>query len=838
MHLPVDEVRDQFVAALGTNEPIVLTAPTGSGKSTRLPLWMAEELDGPVLVVEPRRVACRSLAGWLSEQRGEPVGTSIGYTVRFDDKTSKQTEVVFATTGVALRMLSRSGETGERDFRFAGVLVDEFHERSWQVDLILAIIRSRRSAGDKIPLVITSATLDAASLQDVLGAKVIEASGRAYPVDIEYVGEPKAPNRRDLDKRVTAAVKQALDGDPDGDVLVFLPGKGEIADCESALSKAVAERGAEAVAVHGGLPAHRMKQALGRSKNKRRVYLSTNVAETSVTLPGVTTVIDSGLARMRIHRGGRTALALVPIANDSMDQRAGRAGRVRPGRCIRLWSERFRPQEVTAPEIERIELDDVLLHAGVCGLEGERLEQAPWVTEPPEFALEGATERLVGVGAFDAQKRITDKGKKLAELPVDGHDARMLIGVTDRGVAKEMAGMACDLVALLQLNSPLMLSTGDRDVHRARAEACRGLENEVYVEIEMLRRGDPRRHKLHHSALAEARKVASSLRELVGAPSKSPTRDDHEFPDPEVFAAYLLERIPETAFVLRERAKRRRDGNKARPGRSEPWGNGQVELSLWPYSPPRPEHEDQPDSPVAGLVLDTFWIGDGATGVRGHGRMMLPCTYDQLADAGRGDETIGRVELRGGRNPRIVALVQRELAGVAISSRHEGLRGRRLCEAAAELILENRLFKGAADAVRDDLHLWGIIGEWPEEERHWTEGSPPSPVDYLADRLEMLGLRSSQELALLEGDDLRPDLTEELGVPGYELERFEEDFPRLWEHMGCVYECLPQPKTRKIILEPANKKAKRGKDPKGTHLPRFRGFSVYFRNASRVVPVR
>jgi ATP-dependent helicase HrpB len=837
MRLPVDDVKDQFIAALGADRPVVLTAPTGSGKSTRLPLWMSEELDGPVLVVEPRRVACRSLAGWLSEQRGEAVGTTIGYTVRFDDRTSKQTKVVFATTGVALRMLGNNG-TSNDDFRFAGVLVDEFHERSWQVDLILAIIRSRRSRGDKIPLVITSATLDARSLEGVLGAQVIEATGRAYPVDIEYVGEPKAPNRRDLDKRVASAVKRALDQDADGDILVFLPGKGEISDCESALSKVVGQRGAEAVAVHGGLPAHRMKQALGRSEHKRRVYLSTNVAETSVTLPGVTTVIDSGLARMRLHRGGRTALALVPIANDSMDQRAGRAGRVRPGRCIRLWSERFRPQEVTAPEIERIELDDVLLHAGVCGLEGEHLEDAPWVTEPPEFALEEATGRLVGVGAFDADKRITDKGKKLAELPVDGHDARMLIGVTDTGVSKKMAGMACDLVALLQLNSPLMLSSGDRDVHRARSEACRSLQNEVYVEIEMLRRGHPRRHKLHSSALAEARKVASSLRELVGAPIKSPTRDDSEFPDPQDFAAYLLERIPETSFVLRERAKRRRDGKKARPGRSEPWGNGQVELGVWPYSPPRPEHEDEPDSPVAGLVLDTFWIGDGSTGVRGHGRMLLPCTYDQLADAGRGDEIIGRVELRGGRRPRIVAHVERELAGVAISSRHEGLRGRRLCEAAAELVLANRLFKGTADAVRDDLHLWGVLGRWPAEERHWAEGAPPAPVEWLAERFEMLGLRSSEELALLEGDDLRPDLVDELGVPSFELERFEEDFPRLWEHMGCEYECLVQAKTRKIILEPANKKAKQGKDPKATHLPRFRGFSVYFRNASRVVPIR
>lgn len=830
--LPVDEVRPQVVSALRAqaleaSAPLVVTAPTGSGKSTRIPLWMADELDGPILVVEPRRVACRSLAGWLSEQRGERVGQTIGYTVRFDDRRSEETRVVFATTGVALRMLSAD------DWPFAGVLVDEFHERSWQVDLILAVLRERRQSGQTLPLVITSATLDVDQLTRDIGAEVVEASGRTYPVDVEYAGNAKVPSARDLDQRVADAVARALDDDPDGDVLVFLPGKGEIADCERALGPVVKKRDAEAVAVHGGLPPERMKRALAQSDTKRRVYLSTNVAETSVTLPGVTCVVDSGLARMRIHRGGRSALALVPIAEDSMDQRAGRAGRVRPGRCIRLWSQRFRPQTVTAPEIERIELDDVLLHAGVCGLDGAAVDDAPWVTEPPEFAVEGARSRLIEVGAFDREARITQKGRRLAELPVDGHDARMLIGAEGA-----MAGMACDLVALLQQNRPLFLAAGDAQVRKARVEACRGLKNEVYVEIAMLRRGDARRHRLHGGALREVRKVARSLRELVGAPVADPTRDSSDFPAPTDFAAYLLERIPETAFVLRERALRRRSGGKPRPGRSEPWGNGDVELSVWPYQPPRLEHEDEVDYPTAGLVLDHFWIGDGATGVRGHGRMVLPCTYDQLADAGLGDETVGKVELRGKRPPRIVARVERELAGVTISAREEPLRGARLCEAAADLILEGRLFRGAADAVRDDLHLWGILAEWPEEERLWADHAPPEPRAYLVERLATLGLSTSDELALLEADDLRPDLVDELGAAGYQLERFAEDFPRTWEHMGSEYTCLVQPQSRKVILEPANKKAKRAKDPNASVLPRFRGFSVYYRNASRVVPIR
>ncbi|MFP4596756.1 MAG: helicase-related protein [Persicimonas sp.] len=831
MYLPVDEVRAEFDAALGADRPIVLSAPTGSGKSTRLPLWMAEQLDGPILVVEPRRVACRSLAGWLSEQRGERVGETIGYTVRFDDRTSDSTRVVFATTGVALRMLA-----AER-FRFAGVLVDEFHERSWQVDLIMAALCARRERSDRpserLPLAITSATLDIERLARRLDAEVIEASGRTYPVDIEYEGDPKAPTSNNLDSRVADAVRRVLDEEDDGDILVFLPGKGEISGCQQALTGVVKGRNAEAVAVHGGLPPERMKRALASGEDTRRIYLSTNVAETSVTLPGVTTVIDSGLARMRIHRSGRSALAMVPIAEDSMDQRAGRAGRVRPGRCIRLWSRRFRPSAVTAPEIERIELDDVLLHAGVCGLDGEALDEAPWVTEPPEFALDQARERLVKVGALDRAGRITDKGATLAELPVDGHDARMLIGVDDR-----MAGTVCDLVALLQQNRTLMLSANDHDIHRARAELCQGLDNEVYVEIAMLRAGSAHRHKLHGSALRETRKVAKSLRQLANAPITDPTKDTLELPPPEDFADYLLARIPEAAFVVRERALKRRQAGKARQGRSEPWANGQVELGVWPYRAPRREHEDQPDAPKAGLVLDHFWIGDGGTGIRGHGRMVLPCTYDQLADAELGEETVGHIKVHGRRPPKIVAQVERVLAGVTISSRREPLRGRALCKAVAELTLENRLFKGAGERVLDDLHLWGLLADWPEEERYWGSHGPAEALEYLTARLETLGLQNYQELALIEPEDLRPDLVDELGIADYDLERYVDDFPRLWEHMGRVYECGVQPATKKVILEPANKKAKRGKDPKAGHLPRFRGFSVYFRNASRVVPVR
>src|SRR5690554_6161826 len=861
MQLPVDEIRAVFLDALDGPDPIIVTAPTGSGKSTRLPLWMADACtttssNKPVLVVEPRRVACRSLAGWLSEQRGEKVGQSIGYRVRFDDRTSADTKVIFATTGVALRMLA--AQQNAKESLFAGVLIDEFHERSWQVDLIAAILLARAKGNhkDACPLVITSATLDVDDLHEKLGAhglraRHLEALGRSFPVDISYLDTPAAPSAQGLERRVADAVRQAAQLDANstnsdeegGDMLVFLPGKGEITGCMQALSKVASEYNLEPVAVHGGLAPDKMKAALARSKNKRRIYLATNVAETSVTLPGVTTVIDSGLARMRIHRGGRSALAMVPIAEDSMDQRAGRAGRVRPGRCIRLWSQRFRPANTTAPEVGRIELDDVILHAGVCGLDGADFERAPWVSAPPEFAVAEARARLIAADALDASYKMTPKGRQLAELPVDGHAARMLIGADNT-----MAGVACDLVALLQLNRGLLGPTNSRDVHHERATLLEGVDNEVFAEIAMLRAGDPGRHGLHASALSEARKVASSLREWVGAPIAQPTGDTLDLPPGADFARYLLARIPETACVLRERALKKRASKKSQPGQSEPWSNGELELSVWPYDPPRladAAAQKAADYPVAGLVLDHFWLGDTGIGVRGTGRMLLPCSYEALADAGLGEESVGNAQLlRKEGAPHIVALVERTLAGVVISAREETLNGPKLIGVVADFILAGRtfpggLFKDAGTKILDDLHLWQLLADWPEPERYWkADEAPENPGDFLPAQLHSLGLQSAEELALLETNDLRPNLVDLLGITAYDLERFADDFPRRWEHMGHAYICSVQASARKVVLEPADKKTRKAADPNPAHLPRFRGFSVFYRNASRIVKLR
>jgi len=844
--LPIDEVRGEFERALADEGPTTVVAPTGSGKSTRLPLWMAESLEGPILVVEPRRVACRSLAEFLAEQRGERAGETIGYRVRFDDSTSEQTEVMFATTGVALRMLADAVD-GD-DWPFAGVLIDEFHERGWEVDVIAAAIRAEHRGAGGVhastlgPLVLTSATLNAQRIHRELGGNLVEAEGRTYPVDIEYREEPPAPTKRDIDRRVREAVEDVVTDEEDdgGDILVFLPGKSSIRDCESALRGFAGGHDLDVLQVHGRLPPSKMSAAFREDYPRRRVYLSTNVAETSVTLPGVTTVIDSGLVKMRKHRGGRSALALTSTSEASMDQRAGRAGRVRPGRCIRLWSRRHRPAGATPPEIERIELDEVLLHAASCGLEGEAFDEAPWIDEPPDFAVDEARERLRRVGALDGDNLLTEKGHRLAQLPVDAHDARMLIDPPE-----ELRGVLADLVALLQRSTNLVLPPGAVDTsHGAlmqrRRELLKGCHDEVYTEILCLRGGSPGEHGLHRSAWREARKVSASLRDIVEAPVTSPGEDSLELPERSELAAYLLERVPEMAFVLRERAKRRRRDGSPKLGRSEPWTNGGVELDVYPYEPEYDwrAQDEELEHPEAGLLLDMFWIGEErGTGVHGIGNMLLPCTKTAMADAGIGESKIEGVDLDDETTPpTVVARVERKVSEVTLSSRREVLEGRTLCEELAPLIVEGRVLREALEKVRDDLHVWRVMNDWPERDRHWEVAEEvPGFEAYLAETLCRPRGRPYDEQMLVEPADLRPDLTEKLGVMRQTVEQFREDFPRTWEHMGRRYTCEVQASTQKVMLEPDNKEAKSGPDPKGKRVPRFRGFSVYFRNASRVV---
>ena len=410
--LPITELKKTFQEAIAAG-PVVIVAPTGSGKSTQIPPWCAELSEDPVLVVEPRRVACRSLARWVAKQRGEPLGHSVGYTVRFEDVGSNAlTRIRFVTPGVALRYAA-----GSELEQYGTIILDEFHERGVEADLFLAICRKKRRDAK---LIIMSATIAAQHLARFIDGQVLRAEGRVYPVDVRYLGGTVVPTSRDLVERLASGVRRALK-ETTGNVLVFLPGKGEINECHDALRKM---QHIEIVPLHGDLAPDAQDIAFETHSQRRRIILATNVAETSITLPGVTAVVDTGLVRQRIHQNRRIVLALRPISQASAEQRRGRAGRLGPGICYRLWEEHGQLEQETLPEVRREDLTQFVLTVASTGF---RPQDLAFLDAPPDFAVERAQAALKTWGVLSDDGMLTTEGAKICALPVNPLHAQLLV---------------------------------------------------------------------------------------------------------------------------------------------------------------------------------------------------------------------------------------------------------------------------------------------------------------------------------------------------------------------------------------------------------------------------
>ncbi|PTP51087.1 helicase-related protein [Vibrio splendidus] len=392
--LPIDSYQNAFHEQIA-NSHLVVEAETGSGKSTRLPLWASQH--GRVLVVEPRRIACTSLAKYLAQQSGEKLGSKVGYAIKLESEYNEQTNVVFVTPGIALRWLSEDGFAS-----FDVIVVDEFHERRWDIDLLVAILKQKESHR----LVITSATIEGERLAHYLDANRIRCEGRTYQVEIEHrANESRAlPDIRHLEQRIAEEVNHQLLASH-GDILVFLPGKKEIVQCEQALAK---NPDIQVVKLHASVSEKERDLALsGRNINTegnglRKVILATNVAETSLTIPDIGVVIDSGLERRTVQRNGRTTLMLKSISRASAKQRAGRAGRVMDGICVRLYGEHAALELVTPPELQREELTEPMLAAACCGAPFESLS---FLDPIPEKSLNSATQTLLTMEAIEVASR-------------------------------------------------------------------------------------------------------------------------------------------------------------------------------------------------------------------------------------------------------------------------------------------------------------------------------------------------------------------------------------------------------------------------------------------------
>ena len=433
---PVEEVIPGIAESLARNRSVVLRAPPGSGKTTCVPpaLLDAPFLQGKkILMLEPRRLAARSCAAYIASRLGEPLGETVGFQVRLERKISARTRLEIVTEGLLAQRLVSDPELSDVGL----IIFDEFHERSLQCDLGFAMaLDVRRALRDDLRLLVMSATLDVESIAAHLGdADIHTAEARMYPVETKYLQiESSAP----ISAQMAGAVKRAL-AEPGGDILCFLPGEGEIRRCEEELRTDGVDRlGGVVMPLYGALPKEEQDavlRPLPAGNGKRKVVLATSIAETSLTIEGVTTVIDSGL--MRVSRfsanSGMNRLETLRLTRDRAEQRRGRAGRVCAGLCLRLWTEAQDRLLLPAMKAEIMDADlaPTVLTAATWGTTA--IDGLPWLTPPPAANWENAKSLLRMLGALDAENRITDRGRRMARLAAHPRLANMML--YDRGAA-------------------------------------------------------------------------------------------------------------------------------------------------------------------------------------------------------------------------------------------------------------------------------------------------------------------------------------------------------------------------------------------------------------------
>ena len=496
--LPIDAVLDELRTALARVPSVVLQAPPGAGKTTRVPLALLASawLGGrKIIMLEPRRVAARAAAQYMARSRGEDAGATVGYRTRLDTKVTSHTRIEVVTEGILTRMISTDPALEE----YGLVIFDEFHERSLHADLGLALtLESQTILRPELRLLVMSATLDGERVSRLLlGAPIVSSVGRSFPVELRYAARQDDGR---LEGRVARAVGDALAHD-DGDVLVFLPGAGEIRRVEDLL------KGGEGVIVplHGNLPPEQQDRALTPDADgRRKVILATSIAETSLTIDGVRVVVDAGLSRVPRFsaRTGMTRLETVRVSRAGATQRAGRAGRQAPGVAYRLWSEPEQSGLVPYhdPEILDADLAPLALTLASTGMDAASMQ---WLDAPPAAHLAQARQLLRDLGAIDDGGRITAHGKELASLGLHPRLGHMILGA--RGLA--LASLAADLAALVE----------ERDILRSEGGPA---DPDIRIRLDLLaRRNTPPfvgGARVAQESVERIRTHARALRRLLG----------------------------------------------------------------------------------------------------------------------------------------------------------------------------------------------------------------------------------------------------------------------------------------------------------------------------------
>ncbi|MHA2825622.1 helicase-related protein [Vibrio harveyi] len=781
--LPIDSLQAEF-DQLVNHHHLVVEAETGSGKSTRLPLWSANH--GRVLVIEPRRIACTSLAEFLADQSGQPLGKQIGYAIKLHAHYDENTKVVFVTPGVALRWFAE-----DKLASFDIVMVDEFHERRWDIDLLTAILKQEKQHR----LIVTSATLEGEKLANYLDAKRLRSEGRCFPVTVTHrsLDSRYLPNKKGCENDVVRTVKEALE-DEEGDILVFLPGRKEITQCAQMLQNI---NDVMIVKLHASVSDEERHHAL-TVQNQRKVVLATNVAETSLTIPNIRVVIDSGLERRTVQRNGRTALTLTHISKASAAQRMGRAGRVAEGACIRLFGEHAPLELVTPPELHREELVEPMLAAACCGY---RLSELQFLDALPEKSLLSASQTLRGMEAIDQQGDVTEHGKKVYPLPIDALFADLVTRMQTKSEKEAMI----DLAAALSVPAQLYQLQGGESAEALAQEEPFGCDASLMIRL--VRGEQLPGVNVDVSVLEEAQGLAKQMREVF------------ELPELDVASRYKRDELtkaiaklhPELVFVRRER---RRDA----------LGNGLMEMVVG-------RNSRFPDKSEAALVLDSHSVpGRGVKQTLNLASVMLPVSLVLLRELELGEWQQGETNYEE-EVPR--ATMHLIYAGRTICTEYQALQGEVAVQSIVEMIDEQALLPGFAPLRKQQIQHWKIYN---------ALGLNQTPVDksmlddlsfstWLVEQLETLGVESVEDIELFDADDIPFE-----GIPDWEYQDFAEQFPLklVLAELKLDVEYFVSRKLVHVIYTEGNRKG----DPKRWELPRWSGWKVQYKKASRVLDVK
>ncbi len=662
---PVLEIIPSLKQALLQNPVVILQAPPGAGKSTVLPLQLLDEpwlKNKKMIMLEPRRLAARSVALRMAEELDQEAGETIGYRVRFETVVSKSTRIEVVTEGILTRMIQTDNSLEEVGL----VIFDEFHERSLQADLALALCyQAQQLLRDDLRILIMSATLDGEKISSLFNrAPIITSTGKQYPVAFNYI-----PSEKDVHVSVATArvVRKAL-REQSGDMLVFLPGAGEI----QRVMKSLEEENVSALVVplYGDLPFKKQQEAiLPHPQGMRKIVLATSIAETSLTIEGITTVIDSGYARVPRFdpRSGLTRLETVRVTRDAADQRAGRAGRLGPGVCYRLWSEATHHmlQPSRQPEILEADLASLMLELANWGI--QNLNDLSWITSPPEGAVKQARELLHNLEALENNK-ITKRGKEMLKLPTHPRIAHMLLSVTK---AADVC-LAVDVASLIEERDPLPKESGA----------------DLSLRVEVLRkwrRGD--RVSAERNVLERIERLASSWRRIFKLSEENTNPVDAEV------GKLVAEAYP-------ERIARQQDKQSVR----YKLANGRM-VRL-------PDHDP--------LMRETWLAVAQLDAGSGEGKIFMaaPLKEDDLLHRATESEVVKWDAERG----MITANLERRIGNVVLSSKQlskvsEEQRIRILCETVRE---EGLKLLGWDDAQREwqarvlSVRTWRPDENWPD----------------------------------------------------------------------------------------------------------------------------